>query len=82
MPELTSDDRAKPVVDGAGNEIGIVAAVEDGTASVDPVEDLGGEIKSKLGWGPDERSTYPLRDDAIGEVTDEVIRLRADCGGG
>lgn len=74
--EITDDDRAKRVVDGADNEIGLVDDVEDGTAYVDPDPDVGGELKSKLGWGADERSTYPLRDDAIDEITEQEIRLR------
>lgn len=78
MPELTDDDRAKRVVDGSGTEIGIVDAVDDGTASVDPEPDIDSQLKSKLGWGADERSSYPLRNDAIDAVTDDEIRLRED----
>ena len=76
--EITTDDRAKRVIDGAGNEIGIVDDVDDGTAYVDPDPDIPGELKSKLDWGSDERSTYPLRHDAIDTITDEEIQLQDD----
>lgn len=78
MPEITDDERAKRVIDGSGNEIGIVDEVDDGTAYVDPDPDVDSKLKSKLGWGADERSSYPLRDDAIDAVTDDEIRLRED----
>lgn len=74
--EITADERAKRVVDAEGNAVGIVDDVEDGTAYVDPEPGVPGEIKSRLGWGADERSTYPLRNDAVNQITDDEIRLR------
>lgn len=74
--EITADERVKRVVDEDGREIGIVDSVNDGTAYVDPNPDITGELKSKLGWGADEQSTYPLRHDAIDTITAEKIRLR------
>lgn len=76
-PELTSDDEAKPVFDGQGERIGIVAEVSEGTAYVDPSPGIDSNLKSKLGWGPTEQATYPLRHDAIEAVDDEAIRLRS-----
>ena len=78
MPELTDDDVAKTVVSGSGEEIGIVDEVEDGTAYVDPDREMASQLKSKLGWSADTKETYPLRNDAIAEVTDDEIRLQAD----
>lgn len=76
MPEITEDERAKRVVDEAGTEIGIVDDVDDGTAYVDPEPDVRGELKMRLGWGGDEQTTYPLRHDAVDEITDDEIHLR------
>ena len=76
--EISEDDTGKEVVNAAGEEIGIVLEVEDGTAYVDPVEGLDGQLKSKLGWGESDVTTYPLRNDAIDAVTDDEIRLRSD----
>lgn len=76
--EITTDERAKRVISEDGTELGIVDDVEDGTAYVDPDPEIPGELKSKLGWGGDERSTYPLRNDAIDMVTDDEIQLRAE----
>lgn len=73
--EITTDDRAKHVIDGSGTEIGIVDDVDNGTAYVDPDPDIDDELKTKLGWGSDERSTYPLRNDAVDAITDDEIQL-------
>ena len=78
MPELTDDDIAKTVVTGDGEQIGIVDAVKDGTAYVDPDRDMASQLKSNLGWSADTKDTYPLRNDAIADVTDDEIRLQAD----
>lgn len=78
MTEITTDERAKDVISGDGTEIGVVDEVEDGTAYVEPNREIPGELKSKLGWGADEQSTYPLREDAIDAITEEEIRLREE----
>lgn len=77
-PELTGDDEAKPVFDGEDEQIGVVVEVREGTAYVDPNDGIDADLKSKLGWGPTEQTTYPLRHDAIEEVNDEMIRLRRE----
>ena len=74
--EITTEDGGKRVVASSGDEIGVVVDVEEGTAYVEPNQEIGGELKSRLGWGADAQSEYPLRNDAIGEITDEEIRLR------
>lgn len=51
---------------------------EDDTAYVEPSEGIDGELKTKLGWGSDAQSEYPLRNDAIDELTDGEIRLRGE----
>ena len=77
-PEVTSDKEAKRVIDGKGKRIGIVDEVRDGTVNVDPADQIDSDLKSKLGWGPTEQATYPLRHDAIKAVDDEAIRLRSE----
>ena len=76
--EISGDDTGKEVVNADGDEIGVVMEVEDGTAYVDPVQGLDGQLKSKLGWGESDATTYPLRNDAIDAVTDDQIRLQGD----
>lgn len=76
--EITTDESGKRVIDSEGTDVGIVMDVEDGTAYVEPNQDLGGELKTRLGWGSDTASTYPLRNDAIGEITDDEIHLREE----
>jgi hypothetical protein len=74
--EVTDDDEGKPVLDGSGDHVGYVADVEDGTAYVDPDGDVSGERKTRLDWGATTRDTYPLRSDAIADVTDDALRLK------
>ena len=81
MPELTETDAAKTVVDAEGEKVGTVRDVEDGTAYVDPVDDLPGPLRTKLDWGATTKDAYPLRNDAIAEVTDDRIRLRDEYVG-
>lgn len=78
--EITMGDGGKRVIDSNGNEIGVVTDVddEDGTAYVEPNREIGGELKTRLGWGSDTQSEYPLRNDAIGEITAEEILLREE----
>jgi len=74
---LNDSDEGKPVVNTNGEKIGIVAAVEDGTAHVNPDPGITDTISSKLGWGsgdPDE--TYELQSDRVHTVTDDEIRLK------
>lgn len=78
--EITIDEGSKHVVDSTGTAVGIVVDVDDeeGTAYVEPSGEIGGERKSRLGWGRDTESAYPLRNDAIAEITDEEIRLHEE----
>ncbi|ELY55765.1 hypothetical protein [Natronolimnohabitans innermongolicus] len=77
--EITIDEAGKRVIDSDGNEIGVVVDVDtdEDTAYVDPdQEQLAGELKTRLGWGSDAQSKYPLRNDAISTVTENAIQLR------
>ncbi|MCW8171889.1 PRC-barrel domain containing protein [Natrialba swarupiae] len=57
--EPTAEDDGKRVIDGSGDEVGVVVDVDDGTAYVEPNQEIGGELKSRLGWGRDAQSRYP-----------------------
>jgi hypothetical protein len=76
--QLTDDDVGKTVVDGDGDEVGIVSAVEHGTAYVDPDPGITTKLKTKLGWEETDDDAYPLQERAIETVTDDRIRLRSD----
>jgi hypothetical protein len=80
-PQFSDDDTGKRVVNAAGEEIGIVADVEHGTAHVEPDPGITDTIKAKLGWGGDSDETYPLQEEAIGRVTDDAIHLESDRSG-
>jgi len=76
--QLTDDDVGKTVVDGDGDEVGIVSAVEHGTAYVDPDPGITTKLKTKLGWEETDDDAYPLQERAIETVSDDRIRLRSD----
>lgn len=71
---LTESDEGKPVVFN-DETVGRVVDVEHGTAYVDPDPGIAETIKSKLGWAEADEETFALDDDAVGEVTDDEVRL-------
>lgn len=72
---FTEDDEGKTVVNDQGDEVGIIADVEHGTAYVDPDPGVTDKIKSKLGWDDRGEDTYPLQEESVDSVTDDEIRL-------
>lgn len=72
---LTDEAVGKTVVDAQDEEIGMVTAVEHGTAQVEPDPDLTDTIKAKLGWEDAGQEAFPLQEDAIATVTGDEIRL-------
>ncbi|WP_312908093.1 hypothetical protein [Natronosalvus caseinilyticus] len=77
---LTEDDIGKTVVNANGETIGMVSAMQHGTAHVEPDPGMTDTIKAKLGWGDTNEDTYPLQESAIERVTDDKIHLRSDLG--
>ncbi len=73
--QFTDDDIGKTVVNANGEDVGIVAAVEHGTAHVEPNPGITDTIKAKLGWSGRDTETYPLQENAVAEVTDDTVRL-------
>ncbi|MFC6731222.1 MULTISPECIES: PRC-barrel domain containing protein [unclassified Haladaptatus] len=77
MPHsITEGDEGKPVVGAQGEQVGRVIDVEHGTAYVEPDPGLTDTLMSKLGWADRDEDTYPLQENAIGEITDDEIRLQ------
>lgn len=76
--ELTNDDVGKTVVDGSGDDVGIVARYEHGTAYVEPDPGLTTKLKTTLGWDDETEEDYPLQQAAVATVTDDQIRLRSE----
>ena len=70
-PEFTDDDIGKTVVNADGEEVGIVADVEHGTAHVEPDPGVTDTIKAKLGWGGADEDAYPLQEGSVSQVTDD-----------
>lgn len=77
---FTDDDEGKTVVNDDGEDVGIVADVEHGTAYVDPDPGITDRITSKLGWDERDEDTYPLQEESVASVTDDEIHLGATEG--
>lgn len=71
---ITENAEGKRVVHD-GETVGMVTAVEHGTAMVEPDPGLSERIRAALGWADDE-DAYPLQEAAVAETTDDEIRLR------
>jgi hypothetical protein len=77
--QFTDDDVGKTVVNGDGDDVGIVSAVKHGTAYVDPDPGITTRITAALGWeNIDDEDGYPLQEEAVATVTDDEVRLRSD----
>lgn len=75
---IGDDDVGKTVVNASGEDVGMVTAVEHGTARVKPDPGITDSIKATLGWQGSTEDTYPLQEDAIAQVTGNEIRLSGD----
>lgn len=76
--QLTDDDVGKTVVNGGGDEIGVVDRFEHGTAYVEPDPGITTKLKTTLGWEDETEDDYPLQSAAVETVTDDQVRLRSD----
>ena len=76
--QITDDDVGKTVVDGDGDEVGIVSAVRHGTAYVDPDPGITTKLKTTLGREERDDDGYPLQERAVETVTDDQVRLRSN----
>ncbi|PSP56623.1 hypothetical protein BRC82_01730 [Halobacteriales archaeon QS_1_67_19] len=77
MTTFTERDVGSSVFDADREKIGVIAAVEDGTAYVEPGPSLTEELKAKLDWGdPDPDEAYALRPEWVEELNDDEVLLR------
>ncbi len=77
--ELSSDDQGKDVVDETGQQIGIVAEVEDQTAYIDPEPGLTDRLKARLNWGGHGDDDYPVDSSEINQITDDEVIIESDA---
>ena len=75
---FTDDEVGKTVVNANGEEVGMVTAVEHGTARVEPEPGITDTIKAALGWEGTSEESYPLQEAAVDRITDEEIRLSGE----
>ncbi|WP_122090170.1 hypothetical protein [Halalkalicoccus subterraneus] len=73
--ELTDAAVGTPVVDATGLEIGIVSAVEDGAAMLDPEPTITDEIRSLLGFATAGADHISVTGDLVESTDEGVVRL-------
>ncbi|MGQ3410798.1 hypothetical protein ACT4ML_00845 [Natrinema sp. LN54] len=72
---FSEDDVDKPVENAAGEEVGVVAAVEGDIARVRPDPSAVESIKSSLGWEKGAEERIMLDRESVREITGDAIRL-------
>lgn len=75
---ITDDDEGKRVINASGDRMGRVSNVEGGRAFVDPDPGVTDTIRSKLGWGKEDKDDYQLHSDRIDTITEDEVRLKDD----
>ncbi|RQH03538.1 PRC-barrel domain containing protein [Natrarchaeobius oligotrophus] len=73
---FTEADEGKRVLNADGTEVGILVAVEERRAYVDPDPGLVDTVRAKLGWGTVTEETHPLDEGSVLEITDDAVYLR------
>ncbi len=76
MTTLTEDDEGKILVDANGEDIGIVTAVRDGGALVDPEPGFVEGLLAAFGRTDEDSDDIEVPADAVETVTDREVRLR------
>lgn len=74
---LTDDEVGKTVVDAEGKELGIVAKVEGGRASVDPNPSVAEHLLAKIGVEGEDDEDYTVTEDMLDRVGEEIV-LKGD----
>lgn len=77
---ITQDEEGKPVVGAEGEDIGVVASVQGGTAHVRPDPGLAETVKARLGWEEAAADTYPVQPEMIDSVSANEVQLRYGLG--
>jgi hypothetical protein len=75
MASLSAEDEGKVLVDADGQTIGIVSAVEENTAYVDPDAGITDAVMSALGRGEANEDAIAVEGDLVETVTDAELRL-------
>ena len=78
---FTDEDISKPIENATGEVVGVVTAIEEEAVQVEPKPGVVDSIKAALGWKSDLENPVTVHEDAIDEVTNDVIRLADDSRG-
>ncbi|WP_254761437.1 hypothetical protein [Natrinema marinum] len=75
---FSDDDVDKPVENGTGEKVGVIAAVEGDIAHVRPDPSTVGSIKSSLGWDGVAEQRVTLDRASIREISADAVRLEGE----
>lgn len=74
---FSDDDIEKTVENANGEVIGTVREIKGDAARVEPRSGVMDSIRAALGWDRAHEDVVTIREDSIGEITDDVIRLES-----
>lgn len=72
---LTDQDEGKPVFNATGEKLGTIKGVNGDAIEVAPVPTLIQRMRSRLGWGADERKTFRIPREQIDRIENDEIHL-------
>lgn len=72
---VTEDEIGKRVISEDGEDLGMVASVEEETAYVEPEPGFIDRIKGAVGWESDAEDVVPIPSEAVIEITDDEVHL-------
>lgn len=72
---VTDDEIGKRVISSDGEDLGMVASVEEQTAYVEPEPGFIDKIKGAVGWESESEDIVPIPTEAVAEITDDEVHL-------
>ncbi|QRV13816.1 hypothetical protein JMJ58_12725 [Haloterrigena salifodinae] len=75
---FSNGDVGKSVVNGNGEEVGVVTSVEGDVAHVRPETAAVDSVKSSIGWEGVADAAHPLDTDSVREITDDAVHLEGE----
>lgn len=79
---FTDDEIDKLVESAAGEELGVITAIDRETAYVELEEGVADSTRAALGWEGPAGDVVALPGDAVGRITEDAVRLESEIGAG
>lgn len=77
---FTDDEIGKLVESAAGEELGVITAIDRETAYVELEEGVADSTRAALGWEGPAGDVVALPGDSVGRITEDAVRLESELG--